>query len=144
MEPYWNNNVTIYVCDCRRDLDWWMDLLTTYTHNLELQVITALSLSPHFTNHHSTRWDFFQTGVSLNSCSLSTASNSRDSSASRTQVLLSQPPVQNSCRLSTQLWRHLFSAYLAELSWTGCLNFLLHNHFARTEEKTPFPTITVF
>jgi hypothetical protein len=26
---------------CIWDLDWWMNLLTTYTHNLELQAITA-------------------------------------------------------------------------------------------------------
>jgi hypothetical protein len=26
-------------------MDWWMDLLTTYTHHSELQVITALSLN---------------------------------------------------------------------------------------------------
>jgi hypothetical protein len=31
-------------CDYRQDLDWWLDLLTTYTHHLEIQVITALSL----------------------------------------------------------------------------------------------------
>jgi hypothetical protein len=30
-----------YVCDYRRGLDWWMDLLITYTHNSELQAITA-------------------------------------------------------------------------------------------------------
>jgi hypothetical protein len=29
--------------DYRRGKDWWMDLLTTYTHNSELQVITMLS-----------------------------------------------------------------------------------------------------
>jgi hypothetical protein len=28
----------------KRGMDWWMDLLTTYTHHLELQVITALLL----------------------------------------------------------------------------------------------------
>jgi hypothetical protein len=34
----------VYVCDDRRDMDWWLDLLTTYTHHSELKVITALSL----------------------------------------------------------------------------------------------------
>jgi hypothetical protein len=34
----------VYVCDYRRGLDWWMDLLTTYTHDSELQAITTLSL----------------------------------------------------------------------------------------------------
>jgi hypothetical protein len=37
------------------------------------------------------------------SSSLATASNSEDSSVSRPQVLSSQPPVQNSCLLSTLL-----------------------------------------
>jgi hypothetical protein len=38
----------LYIVTCRRDyrrgLDWSLDLLTTYTRNLELQVITAPSL----------------------------------------------------------------------------------------------------
>jgi hypothetical protein len=38
----------------RRGLDWWMDLLTTYSHDSELQAITALSLIYSlFTNHCS-------------------------------------------------------------------------------------------
>jgi hypothetical protein len=32
------------MCDYRRGMGWWMDLLTTYTHHLEIQVITTLSL----------------------------------------------------------------------------------------------------
>jgi hypothetical protein len=55
----------------------------------------------------------------LYSRSLATASNSRDSSASRARVLLSQPPVQNSCQQSSQLQRHLSSASLAEFNWTA-------------------------
>jgi hypothetical protein len=45
--------VTICVCDYRRGMDWILDLLNTYTHHSELQVITAPSListlykSPH-------------------------------------------------------------------------------------------------
>jgi hypothetical protein len=31
----------VYRCDCRRGSAWWMDLLTTYTHDPELQAITA-------------------------------------------------------------------------------------------------------
>jgi hypothetical protein len=34
----------IYVRDHRRGIDRWKDLLTTYAHHLELQVITALSI----------------------------------------------------------------------------------------------------
>jgi hypothetical protein len=38
-----------HVSDYRWDLDWWMDLLTTYTHHSELQLITAVSLiSTHY------------------------------------------------------------------------------------------------
>jgi hypothetical protein len=36
--------VTILGCDYRRGMDWILDILTTYTHHTELQVITALSL----------------------------------------------------------------------------------------------------
>jgi hypothetical protein len=32
------------MCDYRRALGWWMDLLTTYTHDWELQALTTLSL----------------------------------------------------------------------------------------------------
>jgi hypothetical protein len=32
--------------DYRRGLDWWMDLLTTYTHDSELQAITATPIIP--------------------------------------------------------------------------------------------------
>jgi hypothetical protein len=38
------NIVTILGYDYRRSTDLWMDLLTSYTHHSELQVITALSL----------------------------------------------------------------------------------------------------
>jgi hypothetical protein len=47
--------------------------------------------------------------------SLTTASSSGDSSVLRAQVLLSQPPVQNSTQL-TELWRHFFSASLLQSS----------------------------
>jgi hypothetical protein len=49
----------------------------------------------------------------LTSRSLATACNSGDSSASRAQILVSQPPVQNSCQLC-----QFFLALLAELNWT--------------------------
>jgi hypothetical protein len=32
------------MCDYRRGMDWRMDLLTNYTHDLELRALTALSL----------------------------------------------------------------------------------------------------
>jgi hypothetical protein len=32
------------MCNYRQCLDWWMDLLTTYTHDWKVQIITALPL----------------------------------------------------------------------------------------------------
>jgi hypothetical protein len=86
--------VTICVCYYRRGMDWWMDLLTTYTHHSELQVITALSLIPILCKSSSA------CSVS-NSRSLATAPDSGDFSAFRDQVLSSQSPMQNSRQLST-------------------------------------------
>jgi hypothetical protein len=34
-------NTVKNMCDYRRGLDWWMDLMATYTHDSELQVITT-------------------------------------------------------------------------------------------------------
>jgi hypothetical protein len=62
-----------------------MDLLTSYTNHSELhtlQIITAPA-KPF-------------SACSVNSRSMATASNSGDYSASRAQVLSSQPPVQKS------------------------------------------------
>jgi hypothetical protein len=38
-------NIVTYRGDCRRGLDWWMDLLTTYTHDSELQATANLHKS---------------------------------------------------------------------------------------------------
>jgi hypothetical protein len=95
--------VTIYGCDYRRGLNWWMYLLTTYTHHSKPQVIAALWLI-------STLYKSPQHPLSLYpaccviSRSLVTASKSGDSSTSRALVLSSQPPMQNStlnCQLTT-------------------------------------------
>jgi hypothetical protein len=96
-------------------MDWRMDLVITYTHDSELQVITPLS--PISTLYKSQQHPLnpFQPAV-FTSRSLATASNIEDSSASRAQVLLSQPHVQNSCQLSTELQRHLFLASLAGIN----------------------------
>jgi hypothetical protein len=73
---------------------WWMDLLTTYTHHSELQVITFLLLnSLQITIAHAKLFPVFYV---FNSSSLATASNNGDSSASRAQVISSQPSSQNS------------------------------------------------
>jgi hypothetical protein len=81
------------VCDYRRGLHWWMDLLTTYTHNSELQAITAPSL---ISTIHKTPAKPFPACCVFTSYSLSTASNSGDSSASHAEVLSSQPPAKDS------------------------------------------------
>jgi hypothetical protein len=52
------------VCDYRRGLDWWLDLLTTYTHNSWL----------HFTVHSFTQTSVLSQLVSTNRCFV-TASN---------------------------------------------------------------------
>jgi hypothetical protein len=84
------NIVTLYGCDYRRSIYWIMDLLITLIHHPEL----------HFT-------DYLQSSVLILlifiSRFLSSASTEGDSSASRTLVLLSQPPVQNSCLLTTHI-----------------------------------------
>jgi hypothetical protein len=90
------NTVAIYVCDYRRGRDWWMDLLTTYTHRPELQVITVPSLISTLYKSPRHSLSLFLTCCVFISRSLATSSNSGDCSVSRTQVLFSQPPVQNS------------------------------------------------
>jgi hypothetical protein len=71
-------------------MDWILDLLTTCTQHSEL----------HFTDHWHRQTSVLNLLVSTIRF-LATASNSGDSSASRAQVLLSQPPAQNSCQLTT-------------------------------------------
>jgi hypothetical protein len=101
--------------DYRQGLDWWMDLLTTYTHDLELEAITAplLISTIHKSPQHTL--SLFAACCVFISCSLVAASNSGDSSASRTQVLSSQPPVQN----STLNWLLIAVTLLVITSWHG-------------------------
>jgi hypothetical protein len=64
------------MCDYRRGMDWLMDLLTTYTHHPEPQIITALSLI-------STLHDKFSPAYSVpTSRCLVTALKNRDTSTS--------------------------------------------------------------
>jgi hypothetical protein len=39
-----NNDIVTCMCDYRRGLDWWLDLLTTLPHVSKLQATTAPSL----------------------------------------------------------------------------------------------------
>jgi hypothetical protein len=81
------------VCDYRRSMEWVLDLLTTCTHHSEL----------HFTDHWHT--DQFPQSITVSTGRfLAKASTEEGSSASRTQVLLSQPPVQNSCHANSANW----------------------------------------
>jgi hypothetical protein len=75
-----------------------MDLLTTYTHNSELQAITAPPLisTIHKTPQHPA--EPFSRLLFTNRC-LATNYNSGDFSASCAQVLSFQPSVNNSIEL---------------------------------------------
>jgi hypothetical protein len=94
LERKWKETVVVcfkvlsrVMCDYRRGLGWKMDLLaaSNYSATADLHNSPQHPLS------------LFQPAVFIRS--LATASNSGDSSASRAQILSSQPPVQN--RLST-------------------------------------------
>jgi hypothetical protein len=90
------------MCDYRRSLDWCLDLLTTYKHdtlstsNYSATAISTIQKSPQQT------LSLFPAWCAFTSRSLAMASNSGDSSASRAQVLSSQPPLQNSTTLTTK------------------------------------------
>jgi hypothetical protein len=79
--------VTIYVCDCRRGVVWWMDLLTTYIRHSELNVITEMSLISTLYKSPQHTLILFQACCIFNSHLLAMASSSWDSSASRAHVV---------------------------------------------------------
>jgi hypothetical protein len=57
INPYVTNPAychIVCVCDYRQGLDWWMDLLTTYTHNPQLQAVTVAPPISTIPNHNST------------------------------------------------------------------------------------------
>jgi hypothetical protein len=83
-------------CGYRRGMDWWMDLLTTYTHHSE-QVITAPLLISTIYKSPQHPFSIFFASCVLTSRSLTTAPNSRNSWASCSQIM-SQLPVRNSCQ----------------------------------------------
>jgi hypothetical protein len=99
----------IYGCDCRRDLDWWVDLLTlSYTYNSEPHLLTAASLSPHFiiAVAHAKPQSF----IVLHSRCLVTDLNNWDSSSSVLTSLLSgkYPTTELSITSSPQLTSRQF------------------------------------
>jgi hypothetical protein len=149
-------------------MDWILDLLTIYTYNSWLQLITAsllISTPQHLLG-------LFQP-MSSAACSLATASNSADSSGSRAQILFVQQisrkfPQFPQAQLATaiNLSTILLPSVLNSLAEPNCTLAALHTgllvlslqayfqltgspppqmsfykQFARTEQKTPFPTI---
>jgi hypothetical protein len=93
------------MCDYRRGLNWWIALLTTYTHNLELQVITAPALIS--TLYNSPQHKSFLSCCVFTSRFLVTASNSGESSTN--------------CRLNV-IWKELTGSHqLKRPSWFGLL-----------------------
>jgi hypothetical protein len=76
-----------------------MDLLTTHTHDAELQAITAPSLISRIHKSPQHQLSFFPACCVFTSRFLATVSNSGDSSTSSAQVLSSQSPMQNPIEL---------------------------------------------
>jgi hypothetical protein len=72
--------------DYRRGLEWWMDLLTTYTHDLELQALRTLSLI--YTLYKSLHANCSPACSVFTSRCLVTAPSNGDSSASVLTPLL--------------------------------------------------------
>jgi hypothetical protein len=96
-------NFVTCMCDYRRGLDWWMNLLTTYTDDSELPAITAPPLISIIHKSPQHPLSLFPACCIFTSRSLATASNSVESSVSRAQILRSQPPVQNSLSSLSQV-----------------------------------------
>jgi hypothetical protein len=111
-----------------RGSDWCMDLLATYIRNSELQVITAPPLNSTIHKSPQHPLSLFPDCCLFTSCSLVTASNSEDSSASFVQVLTSQTLVQNS--LSTDL--------------VLCLQHLGKDHVETRRFNCFIPTVALF
>jgi hypothetical protein len=92
----YNNSFVIVrnwgVCGYKRGIDGIIGLLIICTHHSELQAITALLII----STSSALAKSLPAHCVLTSRSLTTAPNNGDFSAFRAQVLLSQPPVQNS------------------------------------------------
>jgi hypothetical protein len=90
-------------------LDWWMDLLTTLTHDSELQAVNSATDNLHNSQITTAHAKDFPAYYIFNR-SLATDSNSGDCSASRTPVHSSQTPIQKSVGRPTFL-PYNFSAW---------------------------------
>jgi hypothetical protein len=118
--------------DYRRDCDWWMDLLTTFTHDSDLQAIAASTLISTIHKSRQNLRSLFTACCVFTSRSLITTFKSADSSASSAQILSSQPPVQNSVQIS------LSYRTANQLNWTHCYNCPGYIFSARSIWKTLF------
>jgi hypothetical protein len=99
-----------------------MDLLTSYTHRSELQVITALSLISTFYKSPQHPLSHFPTCYVFNSRSLATSSNSGDFSASRAHVVTVRRISRNWTLLNCQLNYSVTSSQPPLQSSTQLLN----------------------
>jgi hypothetical protein len=123
----------LWACGYRRGMDWWMGLLTTYTHHSELQV------------NYSVIADFCTLQITtapaklLSACSVSSSRSITTASNSGHKLHALMPSCHSRpCRtrqLSTEIlvYRHILSVSLPELNWTHCQSSVLYNDFARTE-----------
>jgi hypothetical protein len=87
--------------DYRRGLDWWIDLLTTCTHDSEIHCTCNYSATANLHNSQITTAPAKSSPYCyvFTRLSLATTSSSENSSAPHVQVLSSQTPVQNGlCR----------------------------------------------
>jgi hypothetical protein len=147
--------------DCRRGMDWILDLLTTWTHHSELQLITAPSLISTLSKSQQNPLSLFPACYIFNSRPLTTATNSGDPSPSYTHVVAlrrifhnwnlvncqpnysaisSQPPLQSSTQVPTLNLTHHFSQLnYTQPAWGPC-----YIDSGRTQQKTPpFPLLSV-
>jgi hypothetical protein len=115
-----------------------------YKHLTTFSLISTIDKSP----QHPL--NLFPTSCLFINRSLATASNSGDSSASLAQVLLLQPPVQNSCQLPPTTnwvpgWRPFHTSLLVFSSHADfSTNSFLHNLQYRTELSTNWVAPVVF
>jgi hypothetical protein len=120
-----------------------MDLLTTYTHHSELQVITELLQISTLYKSSQHSLSLFPACCVFISRSLATASNSGDFSASRAHVLYSQPQLltgnylgRSSCRQDKSSSRSTQKTPPFPLLQPNCCTCLTTGYI------TSFPTVT--
>jgi hypothetical protein len=138
------------VCDYRRCMHWWMDLLTTYTDDSEVQVITALLLISTLSLlslHESYPGNGFYTSITVTKTHVKSSFHNRTlannyfihswtfNSHLNCIVISSQPPLHSSTELPTLNWTQLTTRLVVishqppSLLFTGWLS--TDNSFSR-------------